>query len=211
MSECNSTETTNIYSNLSEQTKIRLNEINKIKDYFNSEIPERKIMSKKLSKYIAAFDYIDKLLIATREGVSAISFVSAIGAPVGIASASLSLVFSLTAGTIQKLSNKTRNKKKKLTKIFMLPKSKLNSVESLISQALIDLKISHEELRTIANEIEMKKSMRMMKSNDELNENNKDITKNYENAWNEKNKIFLTSVKCLKLVLKHMLKVVFTT
>ena len=154
-------------------------------------------MSKKLSKYIAAFDYIDKVLIATREGVSIISFVSAIGAPVGIASASLSLVFSLTTGIIQKLSNKTRNKKKKLTKIFMLPKSKLNSVESLISQALIDLKISHEELRTIANEIEMKKSMRMMKSNDELNENNKDITKNYENAWNEKNNFFLTSVKCL--------------
>ena len=144
-------------------------------------------MSKKLSKYIAAFDYIDKLLIATGEGVSVISFVSAIGAPVGIASASLSLVFSLTAGIIQKLSNKTRNKKKKLTKTCMLPKGKLNSVESLISQALIDLKISHEELRTIPNEIEMKKSMRMMKSNDELNENNKDITKNYENAWNEKN------------------------
>ena len=53
MSECNSIETANIYSNLSHQTKIRLNEINKIKDYFNSEIQERKIMSKKLSKYIA--------------------------------------------------------------------------------------------------------------------------------------------------------------
>ena len=41
--------------------KLKLNEINKIKDYFNSEIQERKIMSKKGSKYIAAFDYIDKL------------------------------------------------------------------------------------------------------------------------------------------------------
>ena len=48
---------------LSDQTKFRLNEINKIKDYFNSEIQERKTMSKKLSKYIAAFDYIDKTLI----------------------------------------------------------------------------------------------------------------------------------------------------
>ena len=45
--------------NLSDQTKFRLNEINKIKDYFNSEIQERKTMSKKLSKYIDAFDYID--------------------------------------------------------------------------------------------------------------------------------------------------------
>ena len=46
---------------LSDQKKLKLNEINKIKDYFNSEIQERKIMSKKGSKYIAAFDYIDKL------------------------------------------------------------------------------------------------------------------------------------------------------
>ena len=45
---------------LNDQTKFRLNEINKIKDYFNTEIQERKTMSKKLSKYIAAFDYIDK-------------------------------------------------------------------------------------------------------------------------------------------------------
>ena len=48
--------------NLSDQTKFRLNEINKIKYYFNSEIQERKTMSKKLSKCIAAFDYIDKTL-----------------------------------------------------------------------------------------------------------------------------------------------------
>ena len=46
---------------LSDQKKLKLNKINIIKDYFNSEIQERKIMSKKGSKYIAAFDYIDKL------------------------------------------------------------------------------------------------------------------------------------------------------
>ena len=50
-------------SNLSGQTKFRLNKIIKIEDYFNSEIQERKIMSKKLSKYIAPFDYFDKALI----------------------------------------------------------------------------------------------------------------------------------------------------
>ena len=86
---------------LSDQTKFRLNEINKIKDYFNSEIQERKIMSKKLSKYIVAFDYIDKTLIilsATSGGISIISFTSVIGIPAGIASASFTLVFSLTTG-----------------------------------------------------------------------------------------------------------------
>ena len=61
--------------NLSDQTKFRLNEINKIKDYFQSKIQERKTMSKKLSKYIAAFDYIDKTIIvlsATSTGISII-------------------------------------------------------------------------------------------------------------------------------------------
>ena len=52
-------EATNIYSSLSNQTKFRLNEINKIKDYFNSETQERKIMSKKVIKYITGFDYFD--------------------------------------------------------------------------------------------------------------------------------------------------------
>ena len=82
-------------SNLSDQTKFRLNEINKIKDNFNSEIQEKKTMSKKLSKYITAFDYIGKTLIvlsATRAGVSIISFASVIGLPAAIASASFTFV-----------------------------------------------------------------------------------------------------------------------
>ena len=45
-------EATNIYSNLSDQIKFRLNEINKTKDYFNAEIQERKIISKKLALII---------------------------------------------------------------------------------------------------------------------------------------------------------------
>ena len=82
---------------LSNQTKFRLNEINKIKDYFHSEIQERKTMSKKLSKYIVVFDYIDQILIFLSEesgGISIISFTSVIGIPVGVASASFTLVFS---------------------------------------------------------------------------------------------------------------------
>ena len=56
-------ERTNIYSNLSDQTKFRLKEINKIEDYFNTEIQERKSMSKKL---IASFDSLLLLVILTR-------------------------------------------------------------------------------------------------------------------------------------------------
>ena len=95
MNESNLIETlTNTHSNLnaiplSDQTKFRLNESNKIKYYFNSETQEEKAMSKKLSKYIDAFDYIDKTLIflsATWAGVFIISFTSAIGVSAGIAS-----------------------------------------------------------------------------------------------------------------------------
>ena len=101
---------------LGDETKFRLNEINKTKDYFNFEIQERKAMSKKLSKYIAAFDYIGKtsiVLSATSGGISIISFTSVIGIPKGIASASFTLVFSLTAGIIKKLLKVTRMKKEK--------------------------------------------------------------------------------------------------
>ena len=117
-----------------------------VENYFYQEINQRKPCSKKLKKYVTTFDYIDKILFvlsATSSGVSIISFTSTIGAPVEIASASLS--FSLTTGIVKKLLNITRNKKKKHDKILMLVKSKLKSIETLISQELIDLDISHEE------------------------------------------------------------------
>ena len=72
MNKLNSTEIL-----LIDQTKFRLNEISKIKDYFNFETQERKAMSKKLRKYFTVFDYIDKTLIvlsATCGGISIISF-----------------------------------------------------------------------------------------------------------------------------------------
>ena len=82
---------------MSDRTKFRLYEIKKIENYFISEVNERKSCSKKLSKYVTAFDYIDKILIilsATTGGVSIISFASIIRVPVGIASASFTLIFS---------------------------------------------------------------------------------------------------------------------
>ena len=149
--------------NLSEQTKFRLSEIIRIENYFHQEINQRKSCSKKLSKYVTAFDYIDKILIvlsATSSGVSIISFTSIIGAPVGIASASFTLIFSLTTGIIKKLLSITRNKKKKHDKILMLAKSKLDSIETLVSQALIDMEISHEEFNAIIREKEKYERMK---------------------------------------------------
>ena len=142
-------------TNLSEQTKFRLSETTGIEDYFLQELNQRKSYGKKLSKYVSAFDYIDKMLIvlsATGSGVCIISSTSVAGAPVGIASVSFTLIFPLTTGIIRKLLKITRNKKKKYDKILMLTKSERDSIETLVSQALIDMEISHNEFKAIIRE-----------------------------------------------------------
>ena len=129
-------------------TKFRLDEINKIKDYLNSEIKERKHIIKKISKYIVAFDYADKVFItlsASFGTLSIASYATVVGIPAGIAGASLTLIFTITTGVVKTLLNITRKKKKKHNKIIALARNKLNIIENLISQALIDLEITHEE------------------------------------------------------------------
>ena len=120
MNESNFIKTIN-RTNLTEQTKFRLDEIGKIENYFYEEINQRKSCSKKLSKskYVAVFDYIDKILIvlsATTGEVSICSFTSIVGAPVGIASAIFTLIFSLTTEITKTLLSTTRKKKMKMMK-----------------------------------------------------------------------------------------------
>ena len=108
-------------TDLSEQTKFWLDEESKFENYFIKEINQRKSCSQKLNKYVTTFDYIDKILIAlsaTTRGVSIISFTNIIGAPVGIASASFTLIFSLTTGIVKKLLNIKGKKKKKHDKFL---------------------------------------------------------------------------------------------
>ena len=128
-------------------------------------------MSKRLSKYIASLDYFNKSLIvlsATSGCISIASFATVIGTPVRITIASLSLLFSLSTGIVKKLLKPTRNKKIKHNKIIMLARSKLNSIESNVSEALIYNEISHENFMIIINEErnyrELKESIRMMNS-----------------------------------------------
>ena len=114
MNESNSIETID-KTDLTNKTKFQLDEISKIENYFIKEINQRKLCSKKLSKYVAVLDYIDQGLIvssATSGGVSIISFTSIVAAPVGIASASLTLFFSRTTGIVKKLLNITKKREK---------------------------------------------------------------------------------------------------
>ena len=170
---------------LTDQTKFWQEKITEIQNYFHQEINQRKFCSKKLNKYVAAFDYIDKIVIvlsAASGGVCIISSASVVGAPIGIVVASFTLIFSLTPGIIKKLLSITRNKKKKHNKILMLAKTKLNSIETLISQGLIDMETSHEEFITILKEkVKYKKMKENVKNKSERQENTRLNTANSRN------------------------------
>ena len=161
---------------LNDLTKYRLDEINKIKDYLNSEIKERKDIIKKISKYIVAFVYADKgfiTLSASFGTLSIASYATVVGMPVGIAGASLTLIFTVTTGVVKTLLNITRKKKKKHNKIIALARSKLNIIENLTSQALTDFEITHEEFSKIIyeknNYEQIIDNIKSVKSVDDLN------------------------------------------
>ena len=140
---------------LTDQTKFRLCEIKNIENDFINDINQQESYSQKFNSYVTIFNYINKILIILSEttgGIPIISFTTAIGVPVGIASASFTSIFSLTTGIIKKLLDITRNKKKKRDQILMLTESKFSSIETLISQALGDLDISHEKFVMILKE-----------------------------------------------------------
>ena len=177
--EANETSRVNTVSELKDLTKYRLDEINNIKEYFNAEIKERKDIIKKISKYIVAFDYADKLfstLSASFGTLSIASYVTVVGIPAGIAGPSLTLIFTVTTGVVKKLLNITRKKKKKHNKIIALARSKLNIIENLISQALIDFEITHEEFSKIIyeknNYEQIIDNIKSVKSVDDLNKEN---------------------------------------
>ena len=145
----------NEISELKELTKYRLDEINIIKEYLNAEIKERKYIIRKISKYIVAFDYADKVFITLSASFGTLiiaSYATVVGIPAGIAGASLTLIFTVTTGVVKTLLNITRKKKKKHNKIIALERSKLNIIENLINQTLIDFEITHEEFSKIIYE-----------------------------------------------------------
>ena len=152
-------------------TKFRLDEINKIKDYLNAEIKDRKDIIKKISKYIVAFDYADELFITF--------YCIACDNCWNICRNSWSIFncnIYRTTGIVKKLLNITRKKKKKHNKIIALARGKLNIIETLISQALIDVEISHEELSKIIyeknNYEQIRDNIRSVKSINDLNKEN---------------------------------------
>ena len=139
---------------LADANKYRLDEVNK--EYFDNEIKERKDIMEKLNKYLVSFDYLDKIFITLSASFGTLSIASnavLVGIPVGIAGSSLTLIFIIGTDINKSLLKVTKKRKKKHNKIIALAKSKLNMIDTLLSSALNDSKISHEEFTNIINEI----------------------------------------------------------
>ena len=99
--------------------KYRLDEINKVRDYFNNESKERKDTIEKLNKFLVSFDYLDKICIAlsTSYGTLSIaSYASVVGTPAGIAGSSLTLIFTIGTGISKSLLKVTKKEKRNIIK-----------------------------------------------------------------------------------------------
>ena len=104
---------------LTNVNKYRLDEINKIRDYFNNEIKERKDIIKKLNKYLVSFDYLDKIFITLSASFGTLSIApqaTVIGIPAGITGGSLTLIFTIGTGVSKSLLKVTRKKEKETIK-----------------------------------------------------------------------------------------------
>ena len=101
---------------LTDVNKYRLDEINKIKKYFDNEIKERKDITKKLNKYLVSFDYLHKIFItlsASFGTLSIASYAAVVDMPVGIAGSSLTLIFTIGTGINKSLLKVTKKRRKK--------------------------------------------------------------------------------------------------
>ena len=181
---------------LADINNYRLNEIKKIKDYFINEINERKDIIKKLNKHIVNFDYLDKIFIALSASFGTLSIAShatVIGIPVGIAGSSLTLIFTISTGVNKLLLRVTKKRKTKHNKTIALARSKLNMIDTLLSSAFNDSKISHEEFTNIITE---------KNTHENIKENIKDMTesssleriKEKENSTTESSSLKLTTL-----------------
>ena len=84
--------------------------------------------------------------------LSIASYASVVGTPSGIAGSSLTLIFTIGTGISKSLLKLTKKREKKHNKIIVLAENKLNMIDTLLSSALNDSEISHEEFTDIINE-----------------------------------------------------------
>ena len=112
-------DTSTLHLELTDVNKYRLDEINKIKEYFDDEIKERIDIIKKLNRYLVSFDYLDKIFItlsASFGTLSIASYTAVVGMPVGIAGYSLTLIVTIGTGINKSLLKVTKKEKRNIIK-----------------------------------------------------------------------------------------------
>ena len=128
--------------------EFRLKNIERTRNYLIKEINQNELMIKKYKKVYRVLNYIEHLLmlVSTVTGCVSISaFTSLVGIPVGITSYGIVLKVCIITAGIEKYKSIIKKKKKKHDKIVLLVISKVNNIEVLISKALNDSNISHDE------------------------------------------------------------------
>ena len=123
-------------NDIEDQSNYRLNEISKIRDYFNDEIQYRQSLTNKLSKYLT----ISRNYIKKKNEL------------LGLITSMFSLLFSLSFGITIKLQQERKLKKKKHNKLLYSAKNKLDCIEMLISNSINDGIITHDEFLEILKE-----------------------------------------------------------
>ena len=119
MNDISVADTSALHLELADVNKYRLDEINKIKEYFDNEIKERKDVIKKLKKYLVSFDYLDQIFItlsASFSTLSIASYATILGLPVGITGSSFTLILTIGTGINISLLRVTKKGKKNTIK-----------------------------------------------------------------------------------------------
>ena len=134
--------------------EFRLKNIDEIGNYLIEEINQDELKSKKDKKVYRVLNYIEHLLLlipTVTECVFISTFTSLVGIPIGITSSAIGLKICVLITGIKKYKSIIKKKKEENDKIGLLAKSKMNNIEFLISNALIDSNISYDEFVLINN------------------------------------------------------------
>ena len=140
--------------NLEDQSNYRLNEISKIKDYFNEEIQYQQSLTNNLCKYLTIFNYSHKILTVVLTVFSGTTIFSNVKNKqlLGLITSVPSLLFCLSFGIIIKLQQETKLRKEKHNKLLYLAKNKQDCIELLVSNSIKDGIIDHDEILEILKE-----------------------------------------------------------
>ena len=130
--------------------EFRWNKINEIRNYLIKEINQNELMSKNHQKVCTVLNYINHSLVSNSTITGCVS-ITLVGISIGIASSTIGLKICVITAGIKKYKSMIKKKRRKNNKIVLLAKSKLNSIEVLIFEALTDLNISQDEFILINN------------------------------------------------------------